>query len=179
MQKTSLRARVSRITIRSTQMSELTSRRAPTPPNNGGLTTSKSKSNDAISNEQRHTTSRRISRLIVDKLWCILPPLFVALSGLALYGRMELVSLRTRWSDGHILTNTSLQYYFGKIIVAANFHNDGAIWGMNGCTISFPLPVLIDSLRYSSSLFLFLSFPFHVCFHLSHVPVIKTHVWLR
>jgi len=36
--------------------------------------------------------SRKITNWIVDKLWCIAPPMFVAVSGLILYGRIELFS---------------------------------------------------------------------------------------
>ena len=78
-------------------MSALTSRRAPTPPGNGNFEVDPSPSNDQTNSPRAPpAASKRITRFVSDKLWCIAPPAFVALSGLALYGRMELVSPRGR-----------------------------------------------------------------------------------
>ena len=76
------------ITIQSIEMSALTSRRAPTPPNNGGIDIGKSMLKDSTTDQRTPAASRRITRFLTNKLWCITLPAFVALSRLALYGRM-------------------------------------------------------------------------------------------
>jgi len=74
-------------------MNSLSNRRTPTPPNDGDFITNPPSidiETASDTDDDRQPLRKRVTKAIVDRLWCIAPPMFVAISGLAMYGRVEL-----------------------------------------------------------------------------------------